>query len=278
MRWIGLISAVTLALSFDVQSKPRGEPVPHKKKAVVPVTQMIPIPGGSFVMGNDKGPEDQRPAHKVVLKPFAIDRTPVTNAQFAVFLNFVGATANKAGENLYDWDDSDARIHIVDFSFRADIGSENHPVVEVSWFGARDYCRWVGKRLPTEAEWERAAKGTEGRPFPWGSEDAKGRAQFDKGWNETAPVDAYPNGATPEGVLDMAGNAYDWVSSLYKPYPYNADDGREDQTSPNERGTRGGAIDDVVAMLSTTERGKIVSRNPFGGHHHIAFRCARSVD
>lgn len=269
-RAVWLAAAVWLCVAFPVLAAV-SKPSPPQTK--VPITEMVPIPGGPFTMGSDNGPEDQRPAHRVVLKPFLIDRTPVTNAQFAEFLNWMRST-----ENLYDWDDSDARIHAGKFRFRAHKGFEDHPVVEVSWFGARDYCRWVGKRFPTEAEWERAAKGTEGRPFPWGKEPPKGRAQFDKGWNDTAPVDAYPKGATPEGVLDMAGNAYDWVSSLYQPYPYNPKDGREDLTAIGDRGTRGGAIDDVAEMLSTTERGKYVSRNPFSGHHHIAFLCARSVD
>lgn len=271
--WIAIAMCLAGTASALAAVTKRGPPQP-----TVPKTEMIRIPGGPFVMGSDSGPEDRRPAHRVELQPFWIDRTPVTNAQFAVFLNWMGSTENKKGENLYDWDDSDARIHAEKFRFRPHKGFEKHPVVEVIWFGARDYCRWAGKRLPTEAEWERAAKGLEGRPYPRGKQPPKGRAQFDKGWNDTAPVDAHPNGATPEGVLDMAGNAYDWVSSLYWPYPYDAKDGREDLTAFGDRGTRGGAIDDVADMLSTTERGQYVSRNTFSGHHHIAFRCARSVD
>lgn len=274
-RTVGIAIGIFL---FGLSSALAAVSKPVPSQSAVPKTEMIRIPGGSFVMGSDTGPEDQRPAHRVVLEAFWIDRTPVTNAQFADFLNSVGSTENKRGRNLYDWDDSDARIHAEKFRFRPHKGFEKHPAVEVSWYGARDYCRWAGKRLPTEAEWERAAKGVEGRPFPWGSAPPKGRARFNKGWNDTAPVDAHPTGATPDGILDMAGNAYDWVSSLYWPYPYKAKDGREDMTVIGDRGTRGGALDDVAAMLSTTERGEYVSRSPLSGHHHIAFRCARSVD
>jgi iron(II)-dependent oxidoreductase len=119
---------------------------------------MITVPSGTFIMGSDQGPADERPAHKVDLRAFMIDRLPVTNAQFAEFLQSHG-TQNKNSERLYDFDDDDARIHEHAGRWLADKGFENHPVVEPSWVGARDYCAWRGKRLPSEAEWEKAARG-----------------------------------------------------------------------------------------------------------------------
>jgi iron(II)-dependent oxidoreductase len=238
-------------------------------------TVMISIPAGPFRMGSDTGPMDERPMHSVHLDAFQIDRTPVTNAQFAVFLNAMGRLSTH-GERLFDVDDHDARIHQQDNTWVAETGFALHPVVEVSWVGARDYCRWLGKRLPTEAEWEKAARGTDGRQYPWGDNlPDPTRAQYKAGWNDTAPVGSFPAGASPYGVLDMAGNVWEWVSSAYLPYPYQAADGREDLTSGPVRSTRGGGHDTSPADLTTTQRGRLLSRNPRAGHHNIGFRCAQ---
>jgi iron(II)-dependent oxidoreductase len=234
----------------------------------------VRIPGGLFTMGSDDGPADERPAHKVVVPAFRIDRLPVTNQQFAMFLQAMGALAPDGGRR-YDIDDGDARIHQNAGIWRADAGFEQHPVVEVSWLGARDYCAWTGARLPTEAEWEKAARGTDGRRYPWGpaAPDAT-RARFAAGWNATLPVSAHPAGASPYGVLDMAGNAWEWVSSAYRTYPYRAEDGREDPAPGPVRGTRGGGHDSPAAEITTTQRGRQLSRDPRAGHHNIGFRCA----
>jgi len=237
--------------------------------------QMVHIPPGPFTMGSDDGPSDERPAHKVDLPAFSIDRTPVTNSQFAAFLNAVGPI-NAAGERLYDFDDGDARVHKKGNAWVADPGFENHPAVEVSWFGARDYCAWAKKRLPTEAEWEKAARGTDSRKYPWGNNPPdRSRAQFNAGWNQTGPVDSFPKGASPYGALDMAGNAWEWVSSAYLPYPYNPKEGREDLKPGPVRGTRGGGHDSPAEEITTTQRGRNLSRNFRSGHHNIGFRCAR---
>lgn len=237
--------------------------------------QMIPIPAGDFMMGSDTGPADERPAHGVFLSSFAIDRLPITNAQVANFLKVMGPT-NAAGETLFDVDDPDARIHRQGDRWMADPGFENHPAVEVSWVGARDFCAWAGKRLPTEAEWEKAARGTDGRRYPWGNDppDAT-RARFAAGWNATAPVGSFPGGASPYGVLDLSGNVWEWMSSAYRPYPYRADDGRENLAAGPVRSTRGGGHDATVDDITTTQRGRQLSRSPRSGHHNIGFRCTR---
>jgi iron(II)-dependent oxidoreductase len=241
------------------------------------IEEMVRVPAGAFFMGSDDGPEDERPRHRVELEAFFIDRQQVTNLQFARFLNAVGPLG-KRGERFYDTDDSDARIHRREGQWLADPGHENRPVVEVSWFGAVAYCAWLGKRLPTEAEWEKAARGTDGRKFPWGNDPPdRERAHFGAGWNELIDVGRLPEGASPYGALDMAGNGWEWVSSAYRPYPYRAADGREDLTRDEVRGTRGGGHDSSAAELTTTHRGRHVSRNYRSGHHNIGFRCARST-
>jgi formylglycine-generating enzyme required for sulfatase activity len=238
-------------------------------------TVMLHIPAGPFVMGSDTGPADERPQHQVDLDAFWIGRTLVTNAQFAEFLSAVGPR-NAHGERLFDVDDRDARIHQQGQKWVAEAGFATHPVVEVSWVGARDYCRWLGKRLPTEAEWEKAARGTDGRRYPWGNSlPDHTRAQYNAGWNDTTPVGSFPAGASPYGVLDMAGNVWEWVSSAYLPYPYQAADSREDLTPGPVRSTRGGGHDSPPADLTTTQRGRLLSRNPRAGHHNIGFRCAQ---
>jgi len=245
--------------------------------AQMPLDDMVPIPAGSFTMGRDDGPLDERPAHTVALAAFSIDRYPVTNARFAEFLQTAGH-ANPQGERLYDIDDDDARIHRIDGRWRADPGYEHHPVVEVSWAGARDYCTGQGKRLPTEAEWEKAARGTDARRYPWGNTTPdSSRAQYGAAFNATAPVDAHPAGASPYGVHDMAGNAWEWVASAYRAYPYRADDGRNDRTAGPVRSTRSGGHDSPATEITTTQRGRTLSRNPRAGHHNIGFRCAVSL-
>jgi formylglycine-generating enzyme required for sulfatase activity len=239
---------------------------------------MIRIPVGPFTMGSDTGPDDERPAHRVSLATFEIDQFPVTNADFAKFLNAVGARTPRA-ERRYDDDDNDARIHRLsqpNGAWLADPGFENHPVVEASWLGARDYCAWLGKRLPTEAEWEKAARGTDGRPYPWGSQaPSVKRARFGASYNQTVAVDAHPEGRSPYGVWDMAGNAWEWVSSAYRPYPYRDEDGRENLEAGPVRSTRGGGHDSPASEITTTQRGRNLSRAPQAGHHNIGFRCAK---
>ncbi len=240
---------------------------------------MVRIPGGAVDMGSDDGPADERPRHRVELQPFQIDRLPVTNAEFADFLNARG-WRDGIGRRFYDVDDGDARIHRQGGKFVADPGYGDHAAVEPSWLGALEYCRWKEKRLPTEAEWERAARGKSGRTFPWGEEKPAARhARFASGWNATAAVGTHRSGATPEGVLDLAGNVHEWTSSLYRPYPYRQEDGREtpDPGAAGERVTRGGAHDSPSEELRAAWRGDGVSRNPRAGHHNIGFRCARSA-
>ena len=236
---------------------------------------MVRVPAGPFTMGSDDGAADERPAHVVNLREFEIDRLPITNAEFARFLQRYGAVDGK-DRRYFDWDDSDARIHRVDGNWRADAGYEDHPVVEASWLGAHAYCRSLAKRLPTEAEWEKAARGADGRRYPWGDAPPTAKhARFASRYNDTAPAGAHPAGASPYGALDMAGNVWHWVSSAYRAYPYHDDDGREDPAPGPVRGTRGGGHDSSVMGIRTTERGRNLSRSPAAGHHNIGFRCAR---
>ena len=200
--------------------------------------EFVFVPKGKFAMGSKDdtqlAADDEKPQHTVEI-PYGywIDRFPVTNEQFAAFVG----TAKYKYKMSSDWK-----------------YSTNHPVVNVSWYDAMEYCKWLNEklqgeigalaiRLPTEAEWEKAARGEQGYEWPWGNEfDAAKCNSSEGGKGTTTPVGAYsPQGDSPYGAADMAGNVWEWCRSLYKPYPYKADDGREKELGSELRVLRGGA-------------------------------------
>jgi iron(II)-dependent oxidoreductase len=238
------------------------------------------VQAGAFWMGRDDGPPDEGPQHRVFVRDFWIERHKVTNAELAVFLNAAGLTSAE-GERRYDADDPDARVHRADAAARwqARPGFERHPAVEVSWFGARDYCEWQGRRLPTEAEWEKAARGEDRRRYPWGlAPPMSAQAVFGRAYNATEPGDARPLGSSPYRVEDLLGNLREWTSSALRAYPYRADDGREPFTGAGRVVVRGASHDDDVASLHAAARRSYDRRGAAAGHHHVGFRCATSED
>lgn len=280
------------ALPFTPQSAPASA----RQQAT-----MASIAGGEYPIGAPAG--DARPEHRVRLAPFRIDRTEVTNAQFVEYLNalpykpsgtaaagsvsaanfgeanarrlFVGAGA---AYPIIELDDDDARIAVRAGDFAPSAGHDEIPATEVTWGGAMAYCAWRGARLPTEAEWEAAARGTAGRKYPWGdAPPSPERAVAGRRRGDLPAVGSAPRGATPEGLLDMAGSVQEWTSTLYRPYPYRADDGREDPAQPGERVTRGGdyVFESAPEKLTTWYRTGF-SRRVNAGHRHIGFRCAAS--
>lgn len=172
--------------------------------------QMVRIPAGKFIMGSNSRLPDEGPQHTVNLPEFFIDQYEVTNLQYK---QYIDATGRKSPEH---------------FSNRTyPTGKADHPVIFVSWKNARDYCAWAGKRLPTDEEWEKAARGTDGRIFPWGNEFADNKANTPVRWGnlkqegDTTPVGAFAAGVSPYGLYDMAGNVWEWTESWYKAYPGN---------------------------------------------------------
>jgi formylglycine-generating enzyme required for sulfatase activity len=236
------------------------------------------IQAGAFWMGRDDGPPDEAPRHRVYVRDFWIERHKVTNAEFALFLNATGLRP-PGSDRRYDEDDTDARIHRSQGLWIADPGFERHPVAEVSWFGARDYCAWTGRRLPTEAEWEKAARGDDQRPYPWGFAAPTPRlAVFGRAYNATDSA-SRPAGASPYRVEDMLGNLREWTSTALRPYPYRTDDGREPYTGATGRVVvRGASHDDPAESLGVTRRRSYDRRGAAAGHHFVGFRCATSED
>ena len=221
--------------------------------------EMALVPAGSFTMGDTFGDGDpaEKPTASVALKAFWLDRFEVTFDQFA---KFVQAGGYKPQGN---WEQLRSR-------------GGNHPVINVTWNDAVAYCRWADKYLPSEAEWEYAARGTEGRKYPWGSQWDPNRARFrgNKGTATAAPVGSYPNGASPFGIQDLAGNVWEWTASLEKPYPYVATDGREDLRTGGSRVTRGGSWLGDSEFLRTTARDFL---SPTSKNDKLGFRCAQQA-
>jgi formylglycine-generating enzyme required for sulfatase activity len=236
------------------------------------------VPAGAFWMGRDGGPSEEAPPHRVFVTDFWIERQPATNAEFAAFLDATGLRPTGA-ERRYDEDDPDARIHLRDGRWTVDPGFDDHPVVEVSWFGARDFCQWRGRRLPTEAEWEKAARGDDRRPYPWGAAPPSPEtAVFGRPYNATEPVGGRPAGVSPYRVQDMLGNLREWTSTTFRPYPYNPKDGREGWSGAGAVVVRGASHDDGADELSVTRRRFYELRGASSGHHFVGFRCATSED
>ena len=310
-RW-WVVPVILAALPACAFAQSPGSPTERRiDPAAAPVsmaahTAMVKIPAGRYPIGDPDGRRSARPAHQVTLSAFAIDRTEVTNAAFAEYLNalelevrrpFTATEASRGDFGEETWphlleqgragglypiiglDDREVRIGYRNGGFRPAHGYADHPVAETTWRGARDYCRWRGARLPTEAEWEAAARGTAGRTYPWGEAppgDARVYAGHPSG--KTAPVGSKPTGATPRGLQDMAGSLAEWTASLVRPYPYDPADRRNDSTAAGERVTRGGdyVFDTAPSQLTTYFRDGF-SRAPQDGHRHIGFRCAREA-
>ena len=217
---------------------------------------MIAIPAGWFTMGSNV--EDERPPHAVFMDAFEIDQFEVTNEQFEKFVEETGyiTDAEKAG----------------DTSWQAYAeGKPNHPVVKVTWNDAKAFCEWAGKRLPTEVEWEKAARGTDGRTYPWGNEWEVAKANTKEArYRGTTIVGGFPDGASPYGVMDMAGNVAEWTTSWFKAYP--GSDFYSPYFGEKYRVIRGGGWFSDKQLVRTTERS---CSSVTLANDDVGFRCAR---
>ena len=270
---------LSLLLSFIVACQKSED----KSTGVTVLEGMVPIPAGEFIMGsNDVDTEmlqqrfgmidipyqDEHPERKVHLDTYYIDKYEVANGQYKAFLD--------DAEDILPYM---SHLRMMPFTWKKGAypdGEGRLPVIWVSWHSAKAYCAWSGKRLPTEAEWEKAARGTDGRKFPWGDEfdDKKANSMGLSGG--AAPVGTFKGDVSPYGVYDMAGNVREWVDDWYKSYPgnkfQNENYGEKDKVT---RGWSWGGIGHyIMPMFYRASRRAYIP--PEQSAEAVGFRCAWS--
>ncbi len=269
-----LVSGATTPVSSEVPSSTPMPLVTNEKNS----QGMILIPAGEFIMGSDDGDLNEKPSHVVYLDSYYIDKTEVTNAAYILCVR------EGICQQPFSLSSRTRSQYYGDGQF------DNYPVINVDWGMAKAFCEWREARLPTEAEWEKAARGENGFVYPWGDAFSCHKGNFDDeekidgyfvpggpncdGFEDIAPVGSFPSGASSYGVLDMAGNVWEWVNSLSSPYPYNKDDGRESSNSSNMRSMKGGAFtaNDYYSRSSNRRQD-----TPIASNDNTGFRCALSA-
>jgi len=240
---------------------------------------LVTIPAGEFVMGSDPGSDPfhsgaESPSHKILLPDYSIYLTEVTNAMFKICVD--AKACPKPGKEVMR----------ISQSYYGNTKFDNYPVIYVSWVSAQSYCKWAGGRLPSEAEWEKAARGDDGRLFPWGNNpprdgqinlcdsmcaDAPYRTSITDQYPAVAPVGVHPSGASPYGVLDMSGNVSEWVYDWFKPtYPSYDYENPKGPASGTRRVYRGGSWMNSAQELRTVVRGSL---KPDTTLDTLGFRC-----
>ena len=263
---------------FASLSRAMAEPQASANPARGVLASMCFIPAGTFTMGSDDDMPNETPAHEIYLDAYYIGKTEVTNAAYYQFWRAAGGDASghtpiSYGDAFGEWPDiAKSKPH--------------YPVVGVSWDDAVAYAAWVGKRLPTEAEWEKAARSTDARPWPWGdtfSQRLKNKwfhanvAHAEDGFQYLAPVGHYPTGTSPYGALDMAGNVWEWTADWYSDTYYH----RSEERNPagpgigSRRVVRGGSWLNPSNLSRCSTR---IGQYPNIGTSFIGFRLARDAD
>ncbi len=237
-------------------------------------SEMIRVPAGEFIMGSSGTQvekafqlckkyfenckqdwfNDEIPQHRVYLDAFSVDKYEVSNEKYAKCVSVGPCSPNNKYDGFTD---------------------PQQPVVGVDWNQALTYCSWAGKRLPTEAEWEKAARGTDGRTYPWGEGIDCTKANYRQcGHNKTKPVGSYPSGASPYGAMDMAGNVWEWTADWYDSNYYRNGSSKNPKGSPSGRNRvfRGGSWSNYPSYIRVSYRR---GRRPNFQKNYVGFRCAR---
>ena len=266
----GKVKEIRMRVGYDpVLFVPVSAPAP-----VSSTNDMVLIPGGEFLMGSNYGHADEKPAHEVYLDAYYIDKYEVTNEQFSQFLNDRG-NQEEGGVAWLHMADGHSLVEYRSGEYKPKLGYENHPVIEVSWYGARAYAEWVGKRLPTEAEWEKAARGgLVEKKYSWGDNIDDSRANYGENVGQTTVVGRYP--PNNYGLYDMGGNVCQWVSDWYEEDYYSRGTSSRNSQGPNhgsERVVRGGGWSHDADYIRSANRNSL---SPQSTSNHLGFRCAKS--
>lgn len=266
------VPAPTPSAAIDTQTQP--PPTTTFTSTTIPVPLEVPdeygvtmrlVGAGDFLMGSETGVGDEQQVQIHYLDTFYMDKYEVTNAQYRACVQR-GACLPP---NEVDSATRDGYYNKPEFN--------SYPMVHVDWNMARSYCEWRGARLPTEAEWEKAARGPDANLYPWGEDLSCDRANYSGCQEDTARVADFQNAVSPYGVYNMAGNVSEWVSSLYLEYPYNLFDGREDLEAPGERVIRGGSwlgAEGEDELRSSRRQ----HADPSTAREDLGFRCVRTPD
>lgn len=222
--------------------------------------EMVFVPEGTFEMGSNTGDEDEKPVRQVNLDGYWIDKFEVTNAQYEKCVS-EGDCTPPGNTSAYTRD-----------AYFGNGTYDEHPVVHVTWYQAQEYCQWTGGNLPTEAQWEKAARGTDSREYPWGDQTPDPNlANFDLSVGDSTAVGSYPSGASPFGVLDMAGNVGEWVQDSFEPYAVNNVTNPITNSTSAYRTIRGGNYFDQPSAIRSTYR---FYGEPDLSGYDIGFRCS----
>jgi formylglycine-generating enzyme required for sulfatase activity len=258
----GDVQAKACALGKNGQqqcSPPAALPV---RGAEGPLGSMIDVPAGVFRMGSNAGAPDEQPERDVNLPAYQIDRYEVTVGEFREFVRATNHVSSAESDGK-PWNET-WRIDNVGDRF-------DRPVRYVSWWDADKYCRWKGKRLPTEAEWERAARGTDGRTYAWGNEFDAARVAPSA---DTMPAGFYMNNGSPVGAYDMTGNVWEWVNDWYRPdtYAQGQNDNPQGPQQADQRVIRGGSFTNGSEDMRVTRR---IKDDVGRSNRDVGFRCAK---
>lgn len=254
-----LLGITTIYLFITPRSNPKVTPVVTPAATSTPNTPqgMLLIPGGKFRMGSDRGEKYEKPAHEVTVASFYLDRTEVSNEDYKKFLDATKHSPPKS------WKQG-----------QYPAGQERKPVSGVSWNDAASYARWAGKRLPTEAEWEYAARGSQGLEYPWGNSWIDDAAiSKESKLNQPADVGSLPKGAGPFGNLDLAGNVWEWTADDYAPYPGSNE--KIEAQLKRMKVIRGGSFKSDRKFLTSYLRNMV---SPETTDSSLGFRCAKSLE